>query len=332
MESERRNSIFVIGEIQKQTLPPLTFELLYAAHCLGKAIQAEVSVILMGNGMAEEAKRLCKYPADEVIYLECPPFQWVHSDMCCQAVLPVLRERQPELILVGATAFGRLLGSGLAWHLHTELITDASRIWYHEETAKIIVTRPAFDGKRMADFSVLQRPAIVSVRQGMMPKASYKERQQGKFIQIVPGRLSLQEGGLRWIADVFRQEEDRELARASIIVSGGRGLKGKEGFKLLEILAARLGGEVGSTRPCVDAGWTVPSQQVGQSGIAVKPKLYMAFGISGAIQHMTGIEAEKMIAVNSDPKAAIFRYCDYGIVGDAREILKTMIEKIRYDR
>ena len=165
-----------------------------------------------------------------------------------------------------------------------------------------------------------------------MGKAEYKEDKQGEMLYVHPECLKEEQQNLIYHGAAGKSGKEVHLDTARIIVSGGRGMKGEEGFALLERLAEKIGGEVACTRPCVDAGWMLPTQQVGQSGISVKPKLYLAFGIAGAIQHMTGIDADCIISVNNNPRAAIFAYSDYGVVSDAKKLLESMLKQVEEGR
>ena len=181
----------------------------------------------------------------------------------------------------------------------------------------------------MADFVIDPSLAsVITIRTGVMGKAEYKEDKQGEMLYVYPECLKEERQDLIYHGVAGKSGKEVHLDTARIIVSGGRGMKGEEGFALLERLAEKIGGEVACTRPCVDAGWMLPTQQVGQSGISVKPKLYLAFGIAGAIQHMTGIDADCIISVNNNPRAAIFAYSDYGVVSDARKLLESMLKQI----
>lgn len=329
MQYGERNGIVIVGEIQKGKLLPVTLELLFAGRKLAQQMESSLSVVLLGQEVRQEAARLRNYQIDEVLYMEHACLKENTATLHGSALCGLLKEKKPKAVLIGATTFGRVLGAVTAYELGTELVTDASDLCYEQKNERILITRPAFDGKMMAEFALSDGQInVISIRPGMMGKAPYLDTESGVIKEIKPKWLEQTTDLLKQEGIVPRKGREIHLEDASMIISGGRGMKGKDGFQLLEKLAERLGGEVGSTRPCVDAGWTVPDQQIGQSGIAVKPKLYMAFGISGAIQHMTAIDAEYMIAVNQNPKAAIFKDCDYGVVGDAKQILTSMIKQM----
>ena len=313
MNFGKKEGIVVVGEIQKREIMPLTLELIGAAGKLSKERDLSLSVILSGCGIKEEAKKLYNYGVDEILCIEDEKLIEGHMQLHHDAVIEVLKEKDPKVILIGGTASGRVLAGKTAYAFDTELVCDASKLTYDEKQEQLIITRPAFDGKNMADFLIdPSLTSVITIRTGVMGKAEYKEEQQNLIYHGAAGKSG----------------KEVHLDTARIIVSGGRGMKGEEGFALLERLAEKIGGEVACTRPCVDAGWMLPTQQVGQSGISVKPKLYLAFGIAGAIQHMTGIDADCIISVNNNPRAAIFAYSDYGVVSDAKKLLESMLKQV----
>lgn len=326
MKCGRSGGIVVIGELKKGSLLGLTFELIGAGKKLAEQLNTFVSVILAGEDIEQEAEKLRHYGIDEILCITDERLKENNHSMYQKTIGHCLREKKPQGVLIGGTAFGRVLAGSIAFELDTELVVDAANIFYDAQTEEIVVSRPAFDGKNMADFSIDPLfPSVITVRSGVMGKAQYEEEERGEMLFLSPEWIEENERDLIYKETLPKKGKEIHLDQAKIIVAGGRGMKGTEGFALLERLAEKIGGEVGSSRPCVDAGWTVPMQQIGQSGISVKPKLYLAFGISGAIQHMTGIEAECILAVNQNPRAAIFQYCDYGIVGNAQKILEDLI-------
>lgn len=329
MNTGKKEGIVVVGEIQKGEILPLTLELIGAGKKLSKERNLPLSVVLSGTDIKEEADKLQNYEVDEILYMEDEKLKEGHMQIHHDAIIELLKEKNPKVILIGGTASGRILAGKTAYAFNTELVSDASKLAYDEEKEQLIITRPAFDGKNMADFVI--DPALTSVitiRIGVMGKAEYKENKQGKMLSVYPECLKEERQDLIYHGEAGKSGKEVHLDIARIIVSGGRGMKGEEGFELLSKLADKIGGEVGCTRPCVDAGWMLPIQQIGQSGISVKPKLYFAFGIAGAIQHMTGINAECIISVNNNPRAAIFAYSDYGVVSDAKKLLVSMLKQI----
>lgn len=323
-----RGKIVVIGEIQSDNITPLTMEILGAGKKLAMEMKTEICAILLGKYPEKQnAEILQHYGADEVICMSDPLLEENHVSSYRKAVSQYLKKTETAAILIGGSSFGRILAGTIAFELDTELISDVMEISYDKQKEQIIFTRPAYDGERMADFVIHpKKPAVLTIRNGVAKSAFYHEKKRGRIHCFYPKGLRSDSIDYKKIFE--NKKHDIYLKEAKIIIAGGRGMKGKDGFVLLEQLANKLGGKVGSTRPCVDAGWTLPSQQIGQSGISVKPDLYLAFGISGAIQHMTGVYAKCLIAINENPEAAIFQFCDYGIVGDARKVLKNILKKI----
>lgn len=329
MDLGKKEGIVVVGEIQKGEIMPLTLELIGAAGKLSKERNLSLSVILSGCEIKEEAKKLYNYGVDEILCIEDEKLIEGHMQLHHDAVIEVLKEKVPKVILIGGTASGRVLAGKTAYAFDTELVCDASKLTYDEKQEQLIITRPAFDGKNMADFVIdPSLTSVITIRTGVMGKAEYKEDKQGEMLYVHPECMKEERQDLIYHGAAGKSGKEVHLDTARIIVSGGRGMKGEEGFALLERLAEKIGGEVACTRPCVDAGWMLPTQQVGQSGISVKPKLYLAFGIAGAIQHMTGIDADCIISINNNPRAAIFAYSDYGVVSDAKKLLESMLKQI----
>lgn len=324
MEIGMKKGVIVIAEIQNGEPLPLTLELIGAGSSLAKEMKKDLSVICIGDKSKEIAKKLQNYQVDEFLCIEDEKDIFTNQ----KTIIKVLKEKNPRAVLVGGTTFGRVLAGKIAYELNTELVSDASKLIYDQQKDQIIISRPAFDGKHMADFVIdEENPSVITIRSGVMGKAPYQEEKHGVIVDVTSEYIE-EDRDIIYLGEEGKKEKEIHLDTAKIIVSGGRGMKGEDGFALLEELAQKIGGEVGCTRPCVDAGWTVLQQQIGQSGIAVKPKLYLAFGVSGSIQHMTGVNTECMIAINNNPRAAIFQYSDYKVVADAKKILQSMLEQI----
>lgn len=330
MECGIRNGILIIGDVEEDKKLDLYLELISAANMASENQKKPVSLLLLGEEMEKAIEQLRDYFVNELIYIEGTGLRQKDMNIYLEALKPVLKEKKPELVFVGATAFGRILGAGIAWQMKTELIVDISNVRCQQD-GTVVVTKSLNQENVLADYAVCKKPVVLSVRPGVMKRAE-KIKKNTEIYKINYCDEKENTSRLYWKKRLEKKIQGEKLNTASVIVAGGRGMKSKEGFELLQKLAVLLGGVVGSTRPCVDVGWTKPSQQVGQSGTAVKPKLYLAFGISGAIQHMTAIDAEYMIAVNCDPDAAIFRYCNYGIVGDAESVLRIMIKELETEQ
>lgn len=322
---DKSGKILIIGEVQNKYAVPATAELIGEGKKLAAALNAELLLTVMGNGVEEICKDLLKYPIDLIIAADHPGLEQKQPETHSRILYDIVKEQKPDIILGGATLFGKILLPTLAAMLGTEVITDAVDLDLDRETGKLLVTKPAFDGKSMSVVSMPEVSVQIALaKPGVFKKASETDARKGSIIVADTDQL-------RNITDQKKtlnliEEKKISLEDAHIIAAGGRGLQGPEGFRLLLQFAERIGAQTGCTRPCVDAGWMLPEQQIGQTGCITKPDVYIAFGISGAIQHMTGVRAGTVIAVNSNPNAAVFKYCDYGIVGDAKKILEEFLK------
>ena len=322
--------VWVLAEQREGEIASVTIELIgegrKLADCLGRALV----VVVNGYQMEREAEKLLHYGVDRVLYVESPLLKYFSTDGYVKVFADLIRARKPEIVLVGATSLGRDIGPRLAARLGTGLTADCTKLEIDAEDSKLLMTRPAFGGNLMATIVCPKnRPQMSTVRPGVMERAVYQEEISGEVEKIVP---ELEEADIRTHLEMIIPDEKKKvnLTDAKIVVSGGRGLKTAEGFALVRELADTVGGVVGSSRACVEAGWIDASHQVGQTGTTVRPDLYIACGISGAIQHLAGMsESKYIVAINKDPKAPIFEVCDYGIVGDLHKVLPAMIEEIK---
>lgn len=324
---ERERKVLIIGEVQNGHPAPVTLELIGEGKRIASCLNARLLLTIMGNGIGEICSTLLKYPIDRIIAMDHPRLGEKQINTHGKALEAVIREHKPDIILGGATLFGRSLLPSLAAIFGTDLMTDACGLDIERTTGKLLVTKPAYDGKRMS---------VISMTEAAIQIAMAKPGVFQKPVEIDSGKAKITMVAADWLDDIEEQKRFIEiradgrkkvrLEDANIIAAGGRGLKGPEGFELLKQFAEKIGAQAGCTRPCVDTGWMLPEQQIGQTGSITKPDVYLAFGISGAIQHMTGVRAKTVIAVNSNPNAAIFKYCDYGIVGDAKKILEEFLK------
>lgn len=321
--------VWVFAEQREGKLLNVAVELLGEGRKIADKLGTKLTAVLLGNEVNDIAEKLIKYGADEVLYANSKLLEVYTTDGYTKVISDLIKERKPEIILIGATNIGRDLGPRLSARIHTGLTADCTRLEIDEEDNKLLMTRPAFGGNLMATIVCPNhRPQMSTVRPGVMERAKYDENREGN-IELVDVRLS-KEDIKATVEDVIKSgKAEVPLEEASIIVSGGRGLGSKEGFELIEKLAKKLGGVVGASRATVDSGWIEHSHQVGQTGKTVRPKLYIACGISGAIQHLAGMQdAECIIAINKNPDAPIFTIADYGIVGDVNDIIPAMLEAL----
>ena len=327
--SEYKGVYVFIQQVEGVTAP-VSFELLGKAKELAKALNTTVSAVLCGHNVASLADELGEYGADTVVLIDDPALSEYTTEPYAQAMFGVIDYFKPEIVLYGATTIGRDLAPRVSARVHTGLTADCTRLEIDPETARLLMTRPAFGGNLMAtiicpDF----RPQMATVRPGVMQRA---ERVEGRRARVLPFNLKIEHNDcFVEVLDVIKKmNETVDISEAKILVSGGRGMGSKENFRMLYDLADALGGRVAASRAAVDAGWADKEMQVGQTGRTVRPKLYIAVGISGAIQHLAGMEeSEVIIAINRDETAPIFNVADYGVVGDLGKVVPMLTEKIR---
>ena len=321
--------IWVFAEQRQGKITPVVIELLGEGRKLADTKGIKLNAILLGkdvNGLAEE---LIAYGAETVYVADDPLLENFTTDGYTKVIVDAVNEIKPEIVLIGATNIGRDLAPRIASRLNTGLTADCTKLEIDPEDGKIKQTRPAFGGNIMATIICPDaRPQMSTVRPGVMDKAVRNDDNKGN---IVPLKYDIKESDIRTkIIEIVKHAVEKvSLTDANIIVSGGLGLQNADGFKLIEELADKLGGVVGSSRAAVDAGWIDESHQVGQTGTTVKPNLYIACGISGAIQHLAGMkESSIIVAINKDPDAPIFSVADYGIVGDLYKVIPEIISEI----
>ncbi len=323
------NGVWVIAEQNEGKIHPVTIELAGEGRKLADALGKKLAVVVPGWEAEEEVKKLLHYNVDTVYYIKHPLLKDFSTDGYTISIAELIKEKKPEVVLIGATSIGRDIAPKLAGKVGTGLTADCTKLDVDEADHKLLQTRPAFGGNLMATIVCPKnRPQMSTVRPGVMQKAVYSEKVSGQIEEFTP---NLNEADIRTalIEKVKSDKKKVNLIDAKIIVSGGRGLKSADGFKVISALAEKLGAEVGSSRAAVDSGWIEHIHQVGQTGTTVRPDLYIACGISGAIQHLAGMsESKYIVAINKDPNAPIFKICDYGIVGDLYEVIPAMIESI----
>lgn len=323
------NGVWVVGEQRKGIIAGVTYELLGEGRRLADVRGTTLSVLVLGNQMEGQIEELAHYGADQVVYFDHPLLAQYNTDGYKLVLSRYLLEKRPEIVIIGATALGRDLAPRLAASVGTGLTADCTGLAIDETDNKLLQTRPAFGGNLMAVIVCPNnRPQMSTVRAGVMAKAVRCEA-KAEVIKITP---ELHERDI--IATVLEVVKDARrhvsLTDAEIIVSGGRGLGGAEGFKLIQELAGLLRGEVGASRAAVEIGWIDPAHQVGQTGTTVRPRLYIACGISGAIQHIAGMsESDIIVAINKNEKAPIFSVANYKIVGDLYKVIPEICRALR---
>lgn len=322
--------VFIFAQQVDGEITGVSLELIGKARDLAQALDSDVTAMLLGYKLDKQAQTLVEYGADRVVVVDDPKLEVYTTEPYTQAVTAILKEYKPRIVLIGATAIGRDLGPRVAGRLHTGLTADCTKLEIREEDREFLMTRPAFGGNLMATIICPDhRPQMATVRPGVMVKEMRDPARKG---EIVPFAVSFEENNCYVkVEEVIRKVTQRvDIQTAKVLVSGGRGVGGSESFQILKDLADALGGEVASSRAAVDAGWQEKDRQVGQTGKTVRPNLYVACGISGAIQHLAGMEeSDYIVAINKDPDAPIFNVADVGIVGDLFKIVPRLTEEIK---
>lgn len=321
--------VWVFAEQRDKELLNVAIELVGEGRKIADELKVPLTAVLLGKDIDNLAEKLVKYGADEVLYADHQLLNVYTTDGYTKVIYDLIKERKPEIMLIGATNIGRDLGPRISARVHTGLTADCTKLDIDLENRRLLQTRPAFGGNLMATIICPDhRPQMSTVRPGVMEKAKYNESRKGNIVKFIP-ELKDEDIRAKVMEVVKGGKAEVQLEDSKIIVSGGRGLGNPEGFKLIQDLAKKFGGVVGASRATVDAGWIDQGHQVGQTGKTVRPSLYIACGISGAIQHLAGMQESKVIvAINKDKDAPIFKVADYGIIGDVYEILPLLIESL----
>ena len=323
-----RKGIWVFAEQRRGTLTPVSLELLGKAQELAGRLNQEVSALLVGVDVSGIAETLIKHGADNVYLVQHETLKDYRTIAYTKVFEELINKHRPNILLLGATHIGRDLAPRVSRRVGAGLTADCTELTIDPEEGILLQTRPAFGGNVMATIaSRYSRPQMATVRPGVM-EAQPKPGSKGKVIHHAFS-IPEDEIGSRVLETVREEKRGVNLSDAKVIVAGGRGVGDAEGFKLLENMAAVMGGELAGTRVAVEEGWVPGDRQVGQTGQSVRPELYIACGISGAIQHRAGMmNARFIIAINKDPRAPIFQVADWGIVGDFHEVVPEMVRQL----
>jgi electron transfer flavoprotein alpha subunit len=309
--------VWIVAEVRDGAYRKVSFEIASAARKLADELGDEVCAVLCGSGIEGKAAELGKYGVDKVYVADNAALEPYTTDAHAAAVAKIVKEKAPAILLLGASVQGKDLSARLVGKLATGLATDCTALKI--EGGKLVAVRPMYAGKCFGEVAFEAAPAMATLRPNVFPIV--ENAKAGAVEKFDP---ALDAGQLKTkVAEIAKDTSGKiELTEANIIVSGGRGMKGPENFPLLEELAKVLGAAVGASRAAVDAGWRPATDQVGQTGKTVSPNLYIACGISGAIQHLAGMSSSKFIvAINKDPEAPIFQRADYGIVDDLFKVV-----------
>ena len=341
MGLEEYKGVYVFAQQVDNELSGIAFELLGKAKDLAKDLSTDVTAVLIGSGVKELADRLAVYGADRVIVVDDPELKDYRTEPYAHALAGVINEYKPEIMLVGATAIGRDLGPRVSARVATGLTADCTSLeigdfplepkeGQEQLHNQLLMTRPAFGGNTIATIACpYNRPQMATVRPGVMQKIAPIDGAKANVVEYNPG-FTPDSKYVEILEVVKSVAETVDISEAKILVSGGRGVGSAENFKLLDELAEAIGGTVSCSRAVVDNGWKPKDMQVGQTGKTVRPNVYFAIGISGAIQHTAGMEeSDIIIAINKDESAPIFDVADYGIVGDLNKIVPMLTAQLR---
>ena len=339
MALEEYKGVFVFAQQVDNVLDGVAFELLGKGKDLAKDLGTDVTAVLIGSGVKGLADQLAEYGADKVIVVDDPELKDYRTEPYAHALASVINEFKPEIMLVGATAIGRDLGPTVSARVKTGLTADCTVLEigdFNDIASKqvlnnqLLMTRPAFGGNTIATIACPDnRPQMATVRPGVMQKIAPISGAKANVVEYNPG-FTPNNRYVEILNIVKAVKSTANIMEAKILVSGGRGVGSKENFKLLEDLAEVLGGTVSCSRAVVENGWLPVDLQVGQTGKTVRPQIYFAIGISGAIQHVAGMEdSDLIIAINKDEDAPIFDVADYGLVGDLNKIVPALTTALK---
>jgi electron transfer flavoprotein alpha subunit len=321
--------IMVVVEQHDGQARPVSWQLLGQARRLAEKISCQVFALVLGEQVTGLAREAIAHGADIAYVCDDRVLAQYRAQPYAEVTLQVIRRVKPEIVLVGATATGRDLAGAVACRIPTGLTADCTMLDVEPASRLLLASRPAFSEKMMATILCKRhRPQMATARPGVFQALEPDEARAG---QVVPVDAALDEAQVATrVVELRRESGQPRLDEAPVIVAGGRGMGGAAGFALLKELADALGGEVGATRAATEAGWVGHAHQIGQTGQTVRPKVYIACGISGAIQHMVGMDrSDLIVAINQDPNAPIFASADVGIVGDAFEVVPALIDQAR---
>jgi electron transfer flavoprotein alpha subunit len=338
MNISEYKGIFVFAEQRDRKVQKVALELIGKGKQLAKDLDTTVTAVLLGHDMMDEAKRLCYAGADNVIYVDDAMLDVYMTEPYVYTMNKIIEDKKPEIVIYGATAIGRDMAPRVSARVHTGLTADCTGLTIepddeNPEKLNLMMTRPAFGGNLMATIACPNhRPQMATVRPGVMQALKLSDKNPVNIEQFkleIPASCKNVE-----ILDITKIIQQRmNIEDAKVLVSGGRGMHGPENYPMLEELAELLGGTISASRAAVDAGWVPKDRQVGQTGKTVRPNLYIACGISGAIQHLAGMEeSDYIIAINKDATAPIFDVADVGIVGDIFKVVPLLIEQLKQEK
>lgn len=329
MNISEYKGVWVFAEQRQGQLQKVSLEILGKGREIADTLGQELTAVLLGHEVAGLAQELIYHGADRVILVDNALLGLYVNEPYTKVLAELVEKRKPEILMMGATALGRDLAPRLSARVFTGLTADCTSLAIDEESQNLLMTRPAFGGNIMATIVCPEhRPQMSSIRPGVMVKKRDESRKG--VVEVFEAALCAEDVNVEVLEVVRAVEQKLGIEEAKVLVSGGRGLGRMENFSLVEDLAKELNGQVSASRAAVDAGWAEGDRQVGQTGKTVRPDLYIACGISGAIQHIAGMEdSDFIVAINRSADAPIFEVADLGIVGDASKILPAIVEELR---
>lgn len=323
------SGVWVFAEQREGVLQKVSLEILGEGRKIADKLGVKLTALLLGHNIKGLADGLGKHGADEVLVIDNPLLENYTTDGYTKAICEVATERKPGILFIGATFIGRDLGPRVAARLSTGLTADCTILDVEVENGDLLATRPAFGGNLMATIACPDhRPQMATIRPGVFSKLPVEDRE----FNVEEVNVNLQDSDIRTkIVEIVKENKDIvDISEAQIIVSGGRGVGSQENFKLLEELASVLGGTVAASRAAVEKGWIDKEYQVGQTGKTVRPTIYISCGISGAIQHVAGMQdSDMIIAINKDATAPIMKVADYAIVGEINKVIPEFINQVK---
>ncbi|MHA1425998.1 MAG: FAD-binding protein [Candidatus Helarchaeota archaeon] len=329
-DSLKYRGIWIIGEHHHNKIHNIVYQLVGKGRELADKLQTHLTVIILGSNLEDEIDGLKQYGLDEIIYVKSPILKDYYNELYVKIITDLIKKNKPEIVLIGATPIGRDFAPRISKRLNTGLTADCTGLDIEIKTRHLLLqTRPTWGGRIMATIKTPHSyPQMTTVRPGMFKIPDKVEREVK--IQLIKPKIHPSDIVTKIISIIPQKKVQINLEDAEIIVAGGRGVGNKDNFSLLEQLAELLNAEVAGSRVAVELGWIDAQRQVGQTGKSVSPKLYIACGISGAIQHRVGIQSSDIIvAINKDPNAPIFQVAHYGIVGNLHQVIPVLIEEIK---
>jgi electron transfer flavoprotein alpha subunit len=327
---EEYRGLWVFIEQRDGTPAQVSLELLGKGRNLAETLEVDVTAILIGHNVSEIAEELIFYGADKVIVADDSIGKEYRTEPYTKIIVEQVLKEKPEILLIGATFIGRDLAPRISARLNTGCTADCTELTIDKEMRVIVATKPFFGRDLMADIICpFHRPQMVTVRPGVMEGSTYNKKRHGEIVNI-DAHCKEEEIKVKVLETNRAVSDGIPLEKAEKVVVAGMGVGSKEGFEMVKELANLLGAQIGATSLSVDEGWVSEDKKIGQTGKTIRPKLYVGCGVSGAIQHSAGmINSECIIAINTNPKADIFNFADYGIVGDVNEIIPTLIQELK---